>query len=61
MTQEISFEQWKQQLIEGIQAAGYTPDLDDDLLFMAYDMEGISVEDAINEYITSYSKIAAGK
>ena len=58
MPLEISFEEWKQQLINGIQAAGFVPDLDDDLLFMAYDMEEIPVEEAINEYVTAYKKIA---
>lgn len=48
----MTFDEWKTQLISAIRSAGYTAKLeDDDMLLIAYDMEGLTPEEAAAQYI----------
>lgn len=57
MSQQLSFEKWKAQVLAGVAPFKHLLDMDEDLLFMAYDMEDISVEKAIAEYTIAAQKI----
>lgn len=50
--EKLSFEEWKSQLVLLISSAGYKPNLeDDDMLFIAYDMEDLTPEEAAAQFI----------
>jgi hypothetical protein len=52
--EKLPFEEWKLQLTALIKAAGFKPNLeDDDMLFIAWDMEELSPEEAAEEYIAN--------
>lgn len=52
--EKLPFEEWKSQLVALIKAAGYEPKLtNDDMLFIAWDMEELSPEEAAEEYIAT--------
>jgi len=50
--EKLTFEEWKALVIANIKAAGYQPKLeDDDMLFIAYDMEELTPEEAAAQYV----------
>lgn len=57
--QSLSFEAWKKAVLEKVANAGFgNTELDEDMLYMAYDMEEKSVEEAADECIASLRREA---
>ncbi|MBL7754060.1 MAG: hypothetical protein HWD58_08950 [Bacteroidota bacterium] len=46
-----TFEQWKDEVLRQLAARKIDIELDDDLLFMSYDMEHLSPEDVVDEIV----------
>lgn len=54
MANESTFEAWKIAVLKALENAGYRNlELDEEALYMSYDMEGKSVEEAVDEIIDS--------
>lgn len=54
MANELTFEAWKIAVLKALENAGYRNlELDEEALHMSYDMEGKSVEEAVDEIIAS--------
>ncbi len=48
-----TFEQWKDEVFRQLAVKKIDIELDDDLLFMSYDMEHLSPEDVVNEIVNN--------
>lgn len=54
MANESTFEAWKIAVLKALENEGYRNlELDEEALYMSYDMEGKSVEEAVDEIIDS--------
>lgn len=49
MSNELTFQEWKQLVNDQLLREGITIEIDEDLLFMSFDMENKSVEEAVEE------------
>jgi hypothetical protein len=57
MPQELSFEAWKSAVKRAVAAGGFpNAVLDEEILFMSYDMEEKSVEEATEEFLESLER-----